>query len=136
MRRLFWRLSLPFVIVANKLGASYKWVNVARSAWAHASHNDLWHYRWFGDRIDMMPDFVNLCGTMYRVTVAEGLVSFRCDDGMSATRIEFRRDPHDQYGFLWYSEVNGNFPACHYERAYEWIKAVYGGSHEIKQKPL
>lgn len=127
---------LPFVLVGHKLGLSYKWVNVSRSAWGTSSHNDLWHYRWFGDEIDAMPDYVNLCGIMYRVVVAEGMVLFRCDDGMSTTMIEFHRDPHDQYGFLWYSEVNGRFPACHYERAHEWVKAVYGDDHEIKRKPI
>jgi hypothetical protein len=138
VRRFFWRMAYPFVIVANKFGASYKWVNVVKSAWmtAETGFGPLWHYRWFGDEIAAIPDRVVLCGIGYRVSVAEGLVLFKCDDGMSVTRIEFTRDPHDKYGFLWYVNVGGACPGCHLEQAYEWVKAVYGGSHQIKKLPL
>lgn len=131
-------MAYPFVVVANKCGLSYKWVNVVRSAWitADTGFGPLWHFRWFGDEIKAMPDRVILCGIGYRVSVSEGLVLFKCDDGMSGTRLEFTRDPHDKYGFLWYVNLVGSCPGCHLEAAYEWVKAVYGGSHEIKKAPI
>lgn len=138
MKRLFWRIACPFVLLAHRFGASYKWVNVVRSAWTTADqgYGKLWHHRWFGDAIDSIPNRVVLCGIGYRVAVSEGLVVFNCDDGMSATRIAFARDPYDAYGFLWYVEINGPCPACHMEAAHSWVTAVFGGSHEIKKAPL
>lgn len=129
----------PFAWIGNKwLGLSYKWVNVAYAAWHPELYNPIWHYQWFGDAIEEMPDKVNLCGTMYDVTVSEGLVQF-VNREMVITRISFERDPHDKYAELWYCSYAGSFnkvPASDLERAYEWIKAVYGGSFEVKSTPL
>ena len=138
MRRLFWRIFYPFAIVANKFGTSYKWVNVGMSAWMKPADGfgPLWHYEWFGDVVEQMPARVNLCGIGYRVSVAEGLVLFRRDDGMSATQFRFERDPHDRHSDLWYCEAVGRFSASHFDKAYRWVQAVYGGSFKIKKKPL
>lgn len=136
LRRLFWKCAYPFCRIGHKLfGLSYKWVNVGIAAWHGEYFDALWHWRWFGDSIDQMPDEVNLCGIVYRTTVAEGLVQFS-ESHCSGTRLCFERDPHDQYGFLWYYEGSQRVPACHWEEAYAWVKAVYGGSHELKRPAL
>ena len=135
MRRWFWRLMYPFAGLASGLGLiSCKWKNAGYFAWTER-RGGFYEYRWFGEVPERIPDSVSLGGIPYRVTVAEGLVSFRNNSGVSSTRIEFRRDPHDQYAFLWYSTVSGEFAVCHFERAYDWVKAVYGGSHVIKKPP-
>jgi hypothetical protein len=137
--RILWRIAYPFAYSLNLFGwLSYKWVNVSKSAWitSETGFGELWHYEWFGDEIDAIPERVVLCGIGYRVAVSEGLVVFREACGMSAARIEFRRDPHDQYGFLWYLELNGCVSASHVEEAYKWVKAVYGGSHERKRPAI
>ena len=139
MRRLFWRCVYPIAVVTHRLfGTSYKWVNVGKSAWMRpeTGYGALWHYQWFGDPIAAMPSKVNLCGIGYRVSVAEGLVLFCCDDGMSATQFRFERDPHARMTDLWYCEAVGMFSASHFDKAYTWVRAVYGGSFEIKAKPL
>lgn len=137
IRRLFWRLALPFARAANKwCGLSYRWVNVGIGAWREKSFDPLWHHEWYGDPVEHMPSRVILCGIGYRVIVAEGLVQFVCDDGMSGTRLCFERDPHAKYAFLWYFTCGQRVSASHVDKAYRWIKAVYGGSFENKQQPL
>lgn len=136
VRRWFWRTAYPFCLVAHKaFGLSYLWVNVGIAAW-HREHFDaLWRHRWFGDAIAAMPASVNLCGIRYEVSVSEGLVQFVNRD-LGITRLCFERDPHDRYGFMWYYDGEQRVSACHLETAYEWIKAVYGGSHELKRPAL
>lgn len=137
MRRLFWRIAYPVTIAAHKLfGLSYRWVNVGKAAWLtpETGFGALWHYRWFGNEIRELPSHVILSGLRHTVSVHEGLVVFVSD--MSSGRIEFTRDPHDQYAFLWYIATNGSVPACHVEDAIQWVDAVYGGSHEIKRLPV
>ena len=130
--RLLWRLAHPFCVAGHKVfGLSYKWVNVSRAAWHRELFDPLWHHRLFGDEIQAMPDDVNLCGIRYNVTVAEGLIQFVSRDLHS--RLMFERDPHDRYGFLWYYQGHGHVPVCHVCRAYEWVEAVYGGSHDLKR---
>lgn len=122
----------PLALVGHKLfGLSYKWVNVGIGAWRRDSFDPLWQHRWYGDEIDAMPDSVNLCGCRYDVSVAEGLVLFVSRD--YCTRLCFERDPHDRYGFLWYLDGSNHVAVCHVVQAYEWIEAVYGGSHELKR---
>lgn len=127
----------PFVILLHKFGFSYKWINVSRSAWVHPTNDFqlLWHYQWFGNPIEHMPPQVILNGILYRVIVAEGLVIFKCDSGMLPIKFHFYRDPYCD-SFLWVTEVRGPFPACHFESAYDWIKAVYGGPHSVKKLPI
>lgn len=134
--RIFWRIAYPFCWLGNKLfGTSYKWVNVGIAAWHREYFDPLWHHEWFGDPIDSMPPAVNVCGIMYEISVAEGLVQF-LDRHCSGRRLRFERDPHDRYGFMWYFESSGAVPASHIQKAYDWIKAVYGGSHELKRPAL
>lgn len=139
MRRMLWRLAYPFALAAHRwFGASYTWVNVGRGAWHTPStaFDPLWHWRWYGTPIDSMPPSVNLCGIVYRVSVAEGLVLFIATDGMSGNRMEFTRDPHDQHDHLWLLSLGGVTPATHVQKAYEWVKAVFGGSFDKKRPPL
>jgi hypothetical protein len=136
VRRWVWRLAYPFCRAANKLfGLSYLWVNVGIAAWHRESFDALWHHQWFGDPIAEMPESVILCGIRYRVSVAEGLVQFINADCGTGESLRFERDPHDRYGFLWYYDGT-RVAASHFEQAYEWIKAVYGGSHEVKRPAL
>ena len=138
LRRLWWRIVYPFAVVAHRcFGTSYVWVNVAMGAWMTPAtgFGPMWHWRWYGQSIDKIPASVNLRGIRYRVAVSEGLVVFAASDGV-AGRIEFTRDPHDRYGFLWYLAISGPTPAGHCEEAYDWVKAVYGGSHERKRPAL
>ncbi len=133
MRRLAWKLAYPFCLIGHKFfGIRYKWVNIGIAAWNPESFDPLWHWQWFGDSIDEMPESVNLCGIRYRVTVAEGMVQFR-ESPFNGTVFRFERDPFDKYGFLWYFEGRGRVPSSHVEVAYEWVKAVYGGSHDLKR---
>ena len=126
----------PFAQIAHKLfGMSYKWVNVGIGAWHREYFDQLWHHRWYGDVIETMPHDANLCGIRYEVSVSEGLVTF-VERHCSGTRLTFERDPHDQYGFLWYYSGSNHVPASHFEQAYQWVKAVYGGSHELKKPAL
>lgn len=137
--RLCWRLAYPFAWLSHRcFGTSYAWVNAGYGAWLtpETGFGPMWHWRWYGEPVTAIPERVNLCGIAYRVTVAEGLVLFRCDDGMSATRMEFTRDPYDRYGFMWYAEIRGRCAVSHLEAASEWVKAVYGGSHEMKRRPV
>lgn len=131
VRRAFWMLAYPFCLIGNKFGASYKWVNVGKGAWHPEWFDPLWHWRWYGTQIEQMPETVNLCGIRYHVSVAEGLVTFV--DRVSGTRLSFERDPHDRYADLWYCDPGRRFPATHFREAYEWIQAVYGGSHVKKR---
>lgn len=130
-RRLLWMALYPFARVAYRLfGLSYKWVNVGIGAWQRNSFDELWHHEWYGDEITFMPAQVNLNGSMHEVRVHEGLVTFVSRDWY--TRLTFERDPHDRYGFLWYYE-GPRVAASHFDKAYRWVKAVYGGSHELKR---
>lgn len=118
---------------------SYKWMNVCHSAWQPNSFDKLWQYQWFGDPIEKLPAYVNLCGIVYKTVVTEGLVLFKADNGMTGTNIAMERDPHAKYSFMWYMNYEKTFQKvamAHVERAYDWVKAVYGGSHEMKQAPL
>ena len=129
--RVFWMLVYPIAVFLHRWGgASYAWVNVGKGAWHREYFDALWHYRWYGTRIERIPDEVNLCGIVYRVGVSEGLVTFV--DRALGCRISFDRDSHDQHAHLWYSNTTGRIPADHYVKAYQWVEAVYGGAHEIK----
>lgn len=135
MRRLIWKLLYPIAVLSHRIfGTSYKWVNVGIGAWNRESFDPLWQHRWYGEEIADLPVSVNLCGARHEVAVSEGLVVFRSRDYW--TRVEFTRDPHDRYGFLWYVTIIGNVPATTVENAYQWVKAVYGGSHELKRPAL
>ena len=134
MKRLFWQCAYPVCLLCHKLfGLSYLWVNVDIAAWYPKYFDPLWHHEWFGDEIKRLPDYIILCGIGYRTSVSDGLVQFICDDGMSNNRLRFDRDPHDSYGFLWYCDGVGRVPAPHWDCAYRWVKAVYGGPHELKR---
>ena len=78
-------------------------------------------------------------GVPYRTVVREGLILFKDNSGMSGSQIAMTRDPHARYSFLWYLEYDQcyqNIPMTHVDKAYRWVCAVYGGSHEIKKLPL
>ena len=131
MRRLFWRVVSPLVRLANKAGwLSYKWCNVCIASWDRNSFDQLWQYEWFGDEIPIIPLNVNICGMGYAVSYHEGLVKFSRRDGW--TFITFMRDPHDVHAHLWYIDLRGNVPASHVDVAYNWVRAVHGGSFEKK----
>lgn len=135
IKRMFWRLAYPFALAANNLKlCSYRWVNLGHGAWRRDLFNDLWHHQHFGDEIEWMPNFVVLCGIGYRVSVAEGLVTFINRD-LIHKQMNFERDPHAD-AELWYFTGSGNLPASHIQQAYDWVKAVYGGSFDRKQLPL
>lgn len=135
IKRTIWKLAYPFCRVLHRaLGLSYKWVNVGKAAWHPEYFDPLWHYQWFGDEITEMPEAVNLCGIMFHVSVADGLVTFSSRDFWEVIR--FDRDPYDPHAMLWYIRVGGRVPACHVASATAWIEAVYGGSHEIKRKAV
>lgn len=139
MKRFVWRCLYPVVKSAYAIGfLSYKWVNVANSAWltSKTGFDALWHHRWFGDPIESLPEKVNLCGLRYKTSVSEGLVQFVANDGMTNTRIKFIRDPHDRYAFLWYIELSPNCPYCHVQAAYAWVEAVFGGDYVLFHLPL
>lgn len=138
-KRIRWRLLTPFVKLAyafNFIG--YKWVNVVNSAWLtpQTGFDALWHHRWFGDAINSLPDRVNLRGICYKTSVAEGLVQFVANDGMTCNRIKFIRDPHDKYSMLWYVELSKDCPYCHVQSAFEWVEAVFGGDHASFRMPV
>lgn len=133
IRRFSWRFAYPFCRILHRFGLSYKFVNIGIAAWNRESFNPLWHHKYFGDEITNMPESVNLCGILYHVAVSEGLVKFSSRDTWSF--ISFTRDPFAME-FLWYVELVGRVPASHVERAYEWIKAVYGGSFELKRPAI
>lgn len=135
VQRLWWRCAYPFARAGHRLfGLSYKWVNAGIGAWHRDLFDPLWQHEWYGDEIPAMPPRVNLRGSMYDVSIHEGMVTFVDRD--SFTRLTFERDPHDRYGFLWYYEGSGRVAATHLEHAYKWIKAVYGGSHELKRPAI
>ena len=135
MRRWLWRSVYPMAVVANRVfRLDYKWVNIGIGAWRRESFDPLWHHERYGDAIDAMPSQVNLCGIMYQVTVKEGMVTFVNRDAWS--RLTFERDPHDRYGFMWYYEGTGRVAASHIDMAYRWIRAVFGGSHELKRPAI
>jgi len=135
LRRRFWQVAYPFARLANKwFGASYKWVNVGIGAWHPELFDGLWHHRWYGQELTTLPESVNLNGIRYETTVSEGLVMFTNRD-FGTAKLCFTRDPHDVHGVLWYYEGSA-VPASHVETAYNWVKAVYGGSFEKKRLPL
>lgn len=127
---------LPFCFVAYKLGASYYWVNRCRGAWNRNSFDQLWQHKHYGDPITEMPKEVVLHGILFRVVVSDGLVQFIEVMGIGTNRIMFERDPHSRHAFMWYCEISHQMPACYIIRAYEWVEAVYGGSHNIKRQPV
>ena len=131
-RRLFWRCAYPVARLAHLFGASYKWVNVGRAAWHRESFDPLWHHEWFGDPIAALPDQVALCGVAYNVAVAEGTVVF-------TTAYPFMGYPKrlvfERRTYLWYADVCSGIPVVHVLQAYQWIAAVYGGSHVIRAEP-
>lgn len=128
-RRLLWCVLIP---VARWLPGRWSyWRNIAVSATGRG-FDELWHHEHFGDRIDHLPNWVNLAGIRYKTSVAEGLVQFIGDGGLGGQRIQFRRDPHDPHAYLWYVQ-SLEVPASHVDQAYRWIKAVYGGSHQRKK---
>jgi len=135
MRRITWRFLYPFTLLLHKIfGLSYKWVNVGIGAWRRDLFDLLWHYEWYGDKIEELPESVILCGIRYHTVAREGLVQFFNND-MGVTRLQFERDPYDNCGALWYY-VGGKrkeVPVAHIDKAYRWLIAVYGGSHEMKR---
>lgn len=36
---------------------------------------------------------------------------------------------------LWYAEISDGIPVAHVLKAYQWIEAVYGGSHVTRSEP-
>lgn len=134
-RRAFWILATPFVAVAHRFKwCSYAYVNYCIGARNPHLFNPLWQHRHYGAPIARMPDEVILGGIMFDVAVSEGTVTFVTEFGPLRTRMSFYRDPHDRYADMWYVELSGQNCASHVTDAYAWIKAVFGGSHEHKNK--
>jgi len=138
MKRTFWKILFPFLYILNKLGlVSYGYRNKGLAAWRKDRFNPIVHFQYFGDSIEVMPTFVTLCAIGYNVRVSEGLVLFTEEMSIaSSSRISFERDPYEKCSDLWYVECKGHIPASHVVTAYDWVKAVYGGSFEYKRAPL
>lgn len=131
MLRLLWRMAYPLCLIANKCGASYKWVNVGYGAWHPELFDELWHWEWYGTPIKAMPSSVNLGGHHWKVNCHEGLVQF-IDEDFMCRPFHFERDPHDVHAHLWRLHCDGPAWASTVDYAYRWVQAVFGGSFEKK----
>ena len=139
MKRLIWRVLFPFCWLGNVVGfCSRAYRNKGHAAWRRDRFNPIIHYQYFGDSIAKMPERVILCGIGYIVSVSEGLVAFIEESPMWGCRsvIHFERDPYEKVQTLWRVSLQRSTAAPHVVAAYDWIKAVYGGSFEDKQKPI
>lgn len=128
-RRAVWIIATPFVSVANRIGlCSYKWVNICVGARRPDLFDELWHHEYYGTPIRVLPSRVILSGIDYTAAAHEGIVTFF--DDATKCRISFLRDAIEKEG-LWYLELAGSHVAApHVQKAYGWVCAVFGGSHE------
>lgn len=136
-RRMWWAGVSPVVWMLHRAGrCSYKWANVCHGARHPDRFDALWQHQWYGEPIPALPDELTLCGIGYTTAVAEGTVTFL--DPFTRTRITFDRDPHDRLAALWTVTLSGttSIPASHVRSAYEWVCAVFGGSHDLKSPAL
>ena len=77
-----------------------------------------------------IPPRVILSGIGYRVQVSEGLIVFAEDGGVFGCRCRMSFERRASIWYLTLTGTHGTAPVPHIVKAYEFVKAAYGGSFE------
>lgn len=127
----------------NRRRALPQWLWARAASWNVLGEAVLWptdenadyRFRQFGDRLDRIPNEVNIGGIRHRVQIAEGMVIFSQTSGFYGThsRICFERGSDGMLWYLKFSETWDRIPVAHVLKAWDYVQVVYGGDFEIRK---